>query len=156
MKYWRMNTNNEARKDAQEDKRTCNLWYRHGMAFAGDHEGKKREHAKHFDELYPGDGIFMHESKSGFVGFGIVQESWDGKDYPPEDSLVYNLGLPHEIYEYRIIVKWLPEYDRRNSPLKIGQFKLPQLQTLNHIDENKHNVDKIMELLRNNAITMRG
>ena len=146
MAYWRMNTD----KDARNDARTCDLWYKYGMAFAGDHQGKEKRHASIFKKLSPEDGIFMHVSGLGVVGFGIVQELWDKQAYKPQDSLVYNIGAPKEIYEYRIRVNWLPEYDRRKNPLNINKL-IPHMGTFNEIDENTYDVQGVLAKLCNNS-----
>jgi len=63
MKYWRINTDREARKEF----RTCDLWYDLRMAFAGDKAKNWREHATVFPKLSPGDSVFMHHSGLGVV-----------------------------------------------------------------------------------------
>ena len=77
MTYWRINTDYSARSDV----RTCDLWYRYGMVFAGDYEGKELEHSKVFEKLSIGDGVFMHDSGRGIVGYGTVTETWDRMTY---------------------------------------------------------------------------
>jgi hypothetical protein len=38
MKYWRINTDSTAR----DDLKTCDIWYKQGMAFAGDFAERNR------------------------------------------------------------------------------------------------------------------
>jgi hypothetical protein len=83
MKYWRINTDSTARVDVK----TCDLWYKLEMAFAGDFAETKRRHDTLFGKLSPGDGVFMHHSRLGIVGYGIVREEWNGETYKGRDDV---------------------------------------------------------------------
>ena len=134
MAYWRMNTDRDARNDVS----TCDLWYSYRMAFAGD-KLICFEHAKDFENLLIGDGIFMHHNKAGIVGYGIIKENWDEKAYESSDKMLYIDGESEEIYEYRIKVKWLPEYDRRQAPLKFSQINIYHRRTIFPVRESDAN-----------------
>ena len=73
MEYWRINTD----RVKKENPRTCDLWYEFGMAFAGDFSQNRLEHATVFKKLSVGDGVFMHHTGLGIVGYGVVTETWD-------------------------------------------------------------------------------
>lgn len=123
MSYWRINTD----RNARDDVRTCDFWFKHGMAFTGDYSGHKGEHAVYLAKLALGDGVFMHESakgkdRGGIVGYGYVKEEWDGETYEGTDRWLY----VKELYEYRIAVDW--EVDCRRDPLPIGG-RLPHMGT---------------------------
>jgi hypothetical protein len=138
MNYWRINTDSEARDDS-----SCDIWYRLNAAFAGDHEGTKRKHDGIFLKFSPEDGVFMHQSRLGVVGYGIVQETWDRETYKGADRKFY----VNEPYEYRIAVKWLPEYDCRSNPLSISGF-LPYAGAYSIVDPKKWKVQKVLQALR--------
>jgi hypothetical protein len=70
MKFWRINTDSNARGDL----RTCDVWYQFGMAFTGDFAENKRTHDAVLQKVAPGDGVFMHHSRRVIVGYGIVKE----------------------------------------------------------------------------------
>ena len=120
MQYYRINTDRDARTDKIK---TCDIWYEKQMAFAGDYTGNEGRHANIFKFIQKGDGIFMHNSKDGIIGFGIVKDNWDKKHYKLKDMLLYNPNnLPDkETTEYRIAVYWLPECDLRHNPLPINR-----------------------------------
>lgn len=113
MAYWRINTNKEARSDV----RTCDLWYEHGMAFTGDSQGIDGEYASIFKKLHPDDVIFMHHSGHGIgiVGYGVVEEEWDWIPHEGRDKKLYLDEKAKEKYEYRIKVRWCPEFDTRRT-----------------------------------------
>jgi hypothetical protein len=139
MKYWRINTDREARNDVQ----TCDLWYEHGMAFAGDYDGGKYKHMGVFKKMRPGDGVLMHHSKAGIVGYGFVDGEWDGIVYEGDHRLLYR----KERYEYRIRVMWAPEYDRRISSLPISGILHTGPIYYGQIDPNKYDIDGILRRL---------
>jgi len=139
MQYWRINTDSEARKDF----RTFDLWYKFGMVFAGDFEGKKGAHADIFYKLSPGDGVFMHHSRLGIVGYGVVKEKWNTNIYEGKDRLIYI----RELYEYRIAVDWDMDCDCRSNPLAI-KGRLPYMGTYSHVDTGKWDVDSVLQELK--------
>ena len=122
MAFYLINTDRNAREDS-----TCDLWFKHGMAFAGDHEEHRGDHAALFSKLRPKDILFMYNSKKkrrkdkegGYVGVGIVCEKWDKQVYKGKDRLLYKT----EPYEYRIKVNWTQDW--RKSPKKGGEHALP-------------------------------
>lgn len=85
MEFWRINTDSEE----VETSRTCDLWYKFGMAFTGDYPQNILKHATVFKKLAFGDGLFMHHSGLGIVGFGFVTETWDQKIFQGTDKLLY-------------------------------------------------------------------
>lgn len=130
MKYLRINTDREARSDVK----TCDLWYEHNFAFAGD----KLDEASHysaFEKCSPNDIIFMHQSKEGIIGMGIVKEKWDGITYKNADRLLYQ----KEPFEYRLKVQWSPCFDRRENPIPIKDiFKNYRMY---YSEINRKNID---------------
>lgn len=50
MNFWRINTD----RDARDDVRTCDLWYKFGMIFTGDLAESKRRHDVVLQKLIPG------------------------------------------------------------------------------------------------------
>ncbi len=142
MKYWRINTDNTARDDA----RTCDIWYKFNMAFAGDFLETKRMHDTVFSKLSPGDGIFMHHSHLGIVGYGIVKEEWNGETYRAGERLLYT----QEDFEYRIAVNWNADCDCRRNPLPI-HGRLPYMGTHSEVDINKWDVHAVLESLRDSS-----
>ena len=114
MKYWRINTDS----DARDDVRTCDLWYKFGTVFTGDSLEIERRHDTVFLRLSPGDGVFMHHSRLGVVGYGVVKEKWDHKTYQGTERRLY----VREPYEYRIAVDWDIACDSRKRPLPIQQL----------------------------------
>lgn len=137
MNYWRMNTDK-----GPYDDRTCDLWYAHGIAAAGNTNDKRGRHAHIFTLLSPGDGIFMHHSGSGIVGFGIVKEKWTPHYFEKNNMLVY--GSREEAVEYRIPVDWNINYDCRECPLPIGG-RLPYAGAFSRVDPLRWNVQDILE-----------
>ena len=113
MNYWRINTDKNSRKNDS----TCDLWYKYDMAFTGDYANtpRNKRHDKHLAQLIPEDGIFMHHSGMGIVGYGLVKEHWNGKFYTGDERLLYR----EEPYEYRIAVEWDPAYDCRQNPVSV-------------------------------------
>jgi hypothetical protein len=105
MAFYIINTDRQARNDV----RTCDLWFQHGMAFAGD-EDTQQKHTGIFRRLHPGDTLFMWHSNSGCVGVGAVLEGWDQQTYTGDDRLLY----VKEPYEYRIRVRWIQDW--RQAP----------------------------------------
>lgn len=142
MKYWRINTDSTARDDIK----TYDIWYEQGMAFAGDFAETKRRHDKIFEKFSSGDGVFMHHSLLGIVGYGIVSEEWDGETYKGEKRKLYK----KEDYEYRIAVDWAAEFDCRDNPLPINKV-LPYLGTYSVVDSGKWNIKLVIEELRSRA-----
>ncbi len=117
MAFYLINTDQSARKDIA----TCELWFEHRKAFAGDYDGHEGEHAEFFkNKIEIGDVLFMYHSKIGYVGAGIVLEPWDQRIYQGDQKLLY-LNR-NEKYEYRVEVDWI--HDWRNSP-KGGAHGLP-------------------------------
>src|SRR5271157_5871854 len=148
MNFWRINTDSEARNEI----RTCDLWYQFGMAFTGDYQENKGKHDKVFRKLSTGDGVFMHHNGLGIVGYGIVNEQWDGKIHEGDDKLLYEKEKAKEVYEYRISIKWETDYDCRNSPLPIYRY-LPCMGTYSHVDDSK--AHKVLEELCTRALQIR-
>jgi hypothetical protein len=151
MTCWRINTDKNARKDVK----TCDIWYREGKAFAGDGidlAGNFVDETLHygvFKKLNIGDGIFMHHSGAGIVGYGQVVENWDGKTYTGKNKLLYTqLWEGYEVVEYSIKVKWFDEYDRRDKPIPInGWFPFPAYKYyFSEVDSEK--CEKIKKLLK--------
>lgn len=152
MKYWRINTDS----DAQSDVKTCDLWYKFGMAFAGDYRGNKNKHDTIFRKLSLGDGVFMHHSDLGLVGYGVVTEQWDQKTYEGNDKLLYNkTEKDKEAYEYRITVAWASDCDCRENPLPISG-RLPYMGTYSHVDQKKWNVVTVLQELRTRTSQIQG
>jgi len=116
------------------------------MAFAGDFAEAKRGHDKIFEKFSPGDGLFMHHSLLGVVGFGVVRDEWDGVTYKGEKRKLYK----KEDFEYRIAVDWAAEFDCRDKPLPIHGV-LPYLGTYSVVDPTKWNVKWLIEELRRRA-----
>jgi hypothetical protein len=139
MKYWRINTD----RDARDDVRTCDLWYRSGMVLTGDQRENERKHASVFLLLSPGDGVFMHHSRLGVVGYGVVTEKWDQKIYKDIDRLLYM----KDPYEYRISVDWDIYCDCREQPLPIYD-RLPYRGTYCEVDPGKWDIDSVLDDLR--------
>jgi hypothetical protein len=89
MKYWRVNTD----KLDEEKIRTCDVWYQYGMVFTGDSPNNKLKHVNLLKKLQIGDGIFMHYTGLGIVGYGIVQEPWNEIVYQGINKLLYRAGV---------------------------------------------------------------
>lgn len=142
MNYWRINTDSGARNDL----RTCDLWYRFGMAFTGDFAESKRRHDLVLHKLIPGDGVFMHHSGFGIVGFGIVKEYWNQKVYQGAERQLYIT----EPFEYRIAVEWKSDCDCRENPIPIYS-NLPYMGTWSQVDVNKWDVQSVIQGLREKA-----
>jgi hypothetical protein len=147
MNYWRINTDREARKEL----RTCDLWYKFGMAFTGDFEENKLKHSAVFSKLSPGDGVFMHHSGLGLVGYGIVKDKWNGEIYHGTERLLYE----REVYEYRIAVDWDNDCDCREDPLPIAG-RLPSMGTYSRVDPGKWDVHSVLQDLRKRASPIKG
>jgi hypothetical protein len=147
VEYWRINTDREE----AETFRTCDLWYKFGMAFTGNYPQHRLKHAKVFMKLAFGDGLFMHHSGLGIVGYGIVAETWDKAIYTGTNKLLYLDGERDELYEYRIKVNWDVHYDCRRNPLPIKR-RLPYMGTYSHIDTGKWDVRSVLrDLLNRNS-----
>jgi hypothetical protein len=142
MKYWRINTDRNARNDVRD----CDLWYEFGMAFAGDLAETKRRHDTVFLGLSPEDGVFMHHSGLGVVGYGIAKEKWDRQSYVETERRFY----VREPYEYRITVNWDVAYDCRQNPLPIAN-RLPYAGTYSEVDPRKWDVPAVLNDLRKRA-----
>jgi len=145
MDYWRINTDRDARKDI----RTCDLWYDKRKAFTGDFEKSRttRPHYRLFERLSPGVGLFMHHSGLGIVGYGVVEEEWDGKIYKGKQRRLYKV----EPYEYRIAVKWDSDYDCRENPVSI-LGTLPYAGTYSRVDPEKWDIKGVLRQLRERAV----
>ena len=143
MKYWRINTDSEG----EENPRTCDLWYKFCMAFTGDYAENEGKHSIIFKKLEVGDGIFMHHTGLGIVGYGEVAKAWDGEFYKGNDKLLYKDEGRKELCEYRILVDWKGGYDSRENPLPI-RGRLPYRGTYSHID-SKWDVSSILQDLKN-------
>lgn len=139
MNFWRINTDSEARSEI----RTCDLWYQHRMVFAGDYAKSKRRHDTVFHKLAPGDGVFMHHSGLGIVGYGVVKDAWDHKEYQGKKRLLY----ADELFEYRIAVDWDLDCDCRENPLPI-HGRLPYLGTYSQVNTSKWNAQAVIRSLR--------
>jgi len=148
MKYWRINTDADPEDG---DRRNCDLWYTHQMAFAGDCIGNVGNHAGALRRLSPGDGVFMHHSGLGIVGYGIVAEAWDGETYEGVARLLYT-DHRKELYEYRIPIRWDPDYDCRKNPLPING-RLPYMGTCCEVKPKKWRVQFLLEELRKQAFS---
>lgn len=142
MNYWRINTDS----DARDDVRTCELWYKLGMILTGDYLEGTRRHDAVLIKLSPGDGVFMHHSGLGVVGYGIVKEKWNGKTYQDVERLLY----VKEVYEYRIAVDWDPACDCRERPLPISG-RLPYMGTYCVVNPKKWEIQAVLEELRKRA-----
>lgn len=153
IKYWRIYTDKDARLD---NARTCDIWYEEGMAFTGDKVEKLR-HADIMEMLSVDDGIFMHHGGRGIVGYGTVTKEWDGKPYESKDKKLYIDGKADEIYEYRIEVKWLPEFDNRDkfsgAPVNsVSKWFPSYILRDNYYNEvNEETATKILSEIRNPA-----
>lgn len=139
MKYRRINTDSNAR----DDTRTCDLWYKFGMAFAGDSAEIKRRHDTVFSGISPNDGVFMHHSGLGIVGYGIAKEKWNGQTYQRAERQFY----VREPYEYRIAVDWDTACDCRENPLPISG-RLPYGGTYSEVDPGKWDIQSVLRDLR--------
>jgi hypothetical protein len=139
MKYWRINTDS----DARDDLRTCDLWYQFGMVFTGDFAENKRKHDTVLLKLSPSNGVFMHHSGLGLVGYGIVKEKWNGQTYQGAQRRLY----VREPYEYRIAVEWDLSCDCREDPLPIFS-RLPYMGTYSCVDSDKWDVQSVIRDLR--------
>ena len=139
MKYWRVNTD----RNARDDVRTCDLWYRFGMLFTGDFWGQMAEHNSVLRKIQSGDGVFMHHSNAGIVGYGLAKEEWDGNTIVGMKRRLY----VKETYEYRMAIAWQPQYDRRDDPLPISG-RLPYMGTFSEVDPGKWDVTSVLQALR--------
>ena len=136
MAYYIINTDkNNGRKGKAYD-----IWYETQMAFAGDNGSDVGNHTGFFRKVNPGDYVFMYQSGEGIVGLG---EKWNERKYIGKDRLYYGT----DDYEYRIRVKWYPEYDARNNPL-IGKEYLPYRGYYAKINEEKWDVAKVKRILK--------
>jgi hypothetical protein len=144
MNFWRINTDSNTR----DDLRTCDLWYRFGMVFTGDLAGGERTHDAVLRKLIPGDGVFMHHSGLGIVGYGIVRERWDRKLYQGSERQLYI----KEPFEYRIAVDWQSNYDCRRNPVPVAS-KLPYMGTYSCVNPRKWDVQSILRELHERAST---
>jgi hypothetical protein len=143
MKHWRINTDSEK----NENIRTCDIWYKYGMAFTGDHMGNKGNHTAVFKKISIGDGVFMHHRGLGIVGYGVVKNGWDEGIYEGDDRLLYVKRQHQEIYEYRISIDWDVDCDCRKNPLPING-RLPYRGTYCEVDTEKYNIKSILDDLR--------
>lgn len=146
MKYWRINTDSEP----DDGFRTCDLWYKHRMAFTGDPMGDKGKHDTVFRKLSIEDGVFMHHSRLGVVGYGVVKEEWNGKTYEGDARLLYGEREKGELYEYRISIDWDVDCDCREAPLPIND-RLPHMGTYCEVNPAKYDVNSILKDLRKRA-----
>lgn len=113
MAFYSINTDREAIDPILKTRgmSTYDLWFKYGMAFAGDNPGHEGVHSRLFKKLEEGDILFMYHSKSGYVGVGTVLSKWNGKIYKGHRRLLYT----KEVYEYRVPVRWFRDF--RQSPL---------------------------------------
>jgi hypothetical protein len=145
MRFWRISTDSEK----NDIERTCDTWYRHQMAFSGDYENNPRKHCRVMDNLTPGDGIFMHHKGFGIVGYGVVENTWDGVSYTEPDNLLYKKPQREEHFEYRIKVAWDVSCDCRENPLPIlGRLHYRGTYCEVRDDNNRWNVSAILQELR--------
>jgi hypothetical protein len=142
MNYWRINTDSDARHDV----RTCDLWYKFGMVLTGDYIEGTRRHDAVFLKLSPGDGVFMHHSGMGVVGFGIVKGKWDKKTFQGSERFLY----VREVYEHRIAVDWELSCDCRKRPLPINGV-LPHMGTYCVVNPKKWKIQSVLDELRKRA-----
>lgn len=143
MNYYRINTD----KNARNDLKTCDLWYEHGMLITGDSETITTRHDTVCKKVKPGDGVFMHHSGQGLVGYGIVIEDWDEKVYSNDERMLYVV----ESYEYRIRVRWIPAYDCRDNPLPINE-KMPYMGTYSKVDPEKYDIYGVLKEMQLNNL----
>lgn len=146
MKFWRINTDSNARGDL----RTCDVWYEFGMAFTGDFAENKRTHDAVLQKLAPGDGVFMHHSGDGIVGYGVVKERWNRKLYQGTERRLYT----KEPFEHRIAVDWENNCDCRDNPIPI-HGRLPYMGTYSHVDPEKWDIQALLYDLRRRASAKR-
>lgn len=142
MNYWRLNTDSNAR----DDLRTCDLWYQFGLAFTGDFAGSERRHDIVLHKLIPGDGVFMHHSGLGVVGYGIVRERWNRKVYQGAERQLYI----RESFEYRIAVDWEIDHDCRENPIPI-HGRLPYMGTYSYVNQGKWDIQSVLRDLHRQA-----
>jgi hypothetical protein len=113
------------------------------MAFAGDHQSNGGKHTAFFRKVSPWDGVFMHHSGLGIVGYGIVKQTWDTKTYEGDERLLYKI----EPFEYRIAVEWDIDCDCREKPLPLNGC-LPYMGYYCHIDQTKWKPDDVINELK--------
>ncbi len=83
MAIYAINTN---RKEIDEERKskgisTCDLWFEHGMAFAGGFiENKGGKYANLFRKINVEDIILMYHSGKGYVGVGKVISAWSDEE----------------------------------------------------------------------------
>jgi len=143
MAFYLVNTDWNARDDVV----TCDLWFQHNMAFAGDHVGRKWDHSTLYRRLTIGDILFMYHSKrdnkkhgkKGFVGIGEVLEDWGEVSYEGSDRILYR----EEPHEYRIPVKWFADWrDSPKNAKELSLFTTPASWAT--IDEKKYPVRELV------------
>jgi hypothetical protein len=137
MAFYLMNTDREARNDVE----TCDLWFQHEMAFAGNREGHELENAGIFRVLQPQDTVFMWHSGRGCVGVGQVLEEWDQHVYRGAERLLY----VEEPFEYRIGVN-LDGPDERARRLAAADPIPRRTLVVSHVFDR--NPDVVVEVLR--------
>src|ERR1039457_999043 len=145
MNFWRINTDSEAR----DDFKTCDLWYQFNMVFAGDYPESKRSHDSIFHKLAPGDGVFMHHSGLGIVGYGVVKDEWDREVYQGKGRLLYI----RELFEYRIAVDWDIDCDCRENPVPI-HGRLPYMGTYSQVDISRWDIHVVIRGLRDQHLAL--
>lgn len=105
MNYWIINTDAAERSDV----RTCDLWFKYGMAFSG---GDWDKYALPLGNIELDDICFMYHNGLGIVGVGKVLEVWDGKPHTINQLYINQYkGYP----EYRLRVDWYA--DQRVHPI---------------------------------------
>ncbi len=134
MVFYAVNTDREAISSIQKSQgiSTADLWFAHGMAFAGDYKDDAEVHSSLFKKLEEGDILFMYHSKSGYVGAGMVLSKWDKKIHKGHRRLLYT----REIYEYRVPVRWFRDFRKLPLTQKDGLPK-PTPRTWQRIDINR-------------------
>lgn len=101
--YWFINTDAASVKK----KKTCDLWFLHGMAFSG---GAWKKFGLPLRQLRPADILIMFQNGLGIVGAGRVLKTWD--EQPHAEKLIY---LEWDYSEYRVRVDWF--IDLRTNPV---------------------------------------
>jgi hypothetical protein len=124
MNYWFINTDESALKDVN----TCDLWFKHGLAFSG---GDWDKYALPLRNLELRDILFMYHNHLGIVGVGRVLKVWDENPY--REKLLYT---DFDFSEYRIRVDWY--IDIRDNPINPrSEFGYNSSRFLQRIDEQR-------------------
>lgn len=146
MRCYYINTDARAR---EEPVLTCDLWFNHKMAFAGDYANAIWKHSTLFAKLEIGDILFMYESGTGFVGAGSVIEPWDEKVHIGSQRLLYR----EELVEYRVPIDWFADW--RLEPKSAKALGLP-VAPANYCEINPDNyeVTELLDQLRKEYVNV--